>query len=231
VDLTGWRRAATMGRMAPFALFDLDDTLVDRKGTYRRWAESFAAGRALDSEAVEWLCEADNDGFAVRRDLFADAVVRFGLTDPVDDLLAAYWDGYLGVYRPDPEVSGALGRLRETGWKIAIVTNGPPTQHEKVARSGLADLVDVCCVSSEVGVSKPDQRIFEEAFRRLGCSPAGAERGWMVGDAPGPDIGGGREAGLQTIWMHRGRNWGEEGFRPEVEVATVPEAVEVMLSW
>ena len=53
----------------------------------------------------------------------------------------------------------------------------------------------------------------------------------MVGDAPRPDIGGGKEAGLATMWMHRGRSWTIPEFHPEVEVGTVLEAVEVMFAW
>jgi HAD superfamily hydrolase (TIGR01549 family) len=220
-----------MTPMTPVALFDLDNTLVDRAETFRRWAQGFAAQKGLGESAVDWLCEADLDGFANRAGLFKEAAARFGFTEPVKDLTAAYWAEYLSAYRPDPEVSRALLRLREAGWKIAIVTNGPPTQHEKVERAGLADLVDACCVSSEVGANKPDQRIFEEALRRLGRSTKALGRAWMVGDAPEPDIGGGREAGLTTIWMHRGRTWDTEGFHPEIEVGTIPEAVEVMLAW
>jgi putative hydrolase of the HAD superfamily len=213
------------------ALFDLDNTLVDREAAFRRWAEQFAAHRGLGEEAVDWLCEADLDGFALRAQMFAEAIEHLGLTEPVEDLLAGYWLDYLSVYRPDPEVTEAVRRLREAGWRIAIVTNGPSTQHEKVARAGLVNLVDTCCVSAEVGATKPDARIFSEALRRLGRSEDERQAGWMVGDAPGPDIGGGKEAGLATIWMHRGRNWEIPEFHPEVEVGTVQHAVEVMLAW
>src|SRR5580698_7657056 len=51
------------GSVTPLALFDLDNTLVDRQATYRRWAVSFAGTRDLDEEAIDWLCEVDNDGF------------------------------------------------------------------------------------------------------------------------------------------------------------------------
>jgi HAD superfamily hydrolase (TIGR01509 family) len=215
----------------PVALFDLDNTLVDREAAFRRWAEQFAHRRGLRQEAVDWLCEADHDGYAPRPKMFAEAIEHLGLREQVEDLIAGYWHDYLAAYRPDPEVTEAVRRLREAGWRIAIVTNGASTQHEKIARAGLVDLVDACCVSEEVGMPKPDGRIFAEALRRLGRSDNEKEAGWMVGDAPGPDIAGGKEAGLQTIWMHRGRSWAIPDFHPEVEVGTVELAVEVMLAW
>jgi HAD superfamily hydrolase (TIGR01549 family) len=220
-----------MAEVAQLALFDLDNTLVDRQATYRRWAEAFAARNGLDANAVEWLCEADEDGFARRLDLFAAARERFGLAEKPDELVAAYWAEYLGFYRPDADVTDSLKRLRSFGWRLAIVTNGPSTQHEKVARAGLTDLVDACCVSGEIGVDKPDRRIFAEALRRCGHSVDSGPRPWMVGDAPVPDICGGRDAGLGTIWVHRGRTWSIPDYRPDVEVRSVADAVEVLLAW
>jgi HAD superfamily hydrolase (TIGR01549 family) len=215
----------------PVALFDLDNTLVDRAATYRRWAQAFATERSLGEDSVEWMCEADDDGFRPRPELFAAVVERFGLKEGVGDLVGDYWSRYLAAYRPDPAVKDALKRLRGAGWRTGIVTNGPSTQHEKVARAELTDLVDACCVSGEIGVDKPDPRIFMEALRRCGHEAGGGPRPWMVGDAPVPDIGGGKELGLGTIWVHRGRTWELPEYRPEVEVASVPEAVEIMLTW
>ena len=215
----------------PVALFDLDNTLVDRAATYRRWAAAFASARNLGKGCVDWMCEADDDGFRPRQELFAAVVEQFGLTDAVEDLVSGYWTEYLASYRPDPEVSEALGRLRSAGWKTGIVTNGPAAQHEKVARAELTDLVDACCVSGEFGVEKPDPRIFMEALKRCGHSGDEDPRPWMVGDAPVPDIGGGKELGLGTIWVHRGRSWELQDYRPEIEVSSVPEAVEIMLTW
>jgi len=215
--------------MCPLALFDLDNTLVDRAATYRRWADKFATDRRLEPDAVDWLCEADRDGFASRHDVFEDACRHFELAESPDDLVSAYWDDYIGLYEPDPAVNDALARLRSSGWRIGIVTNGPSTQHMKIARAELLALVDACCVSEEIGASKPDRRIFEEAMGRCGCSRDEAQPAWMIGDAPVHDIGGGRDAGLETIWIARGRQWEIADYRPVVEVSTVPQAVEVLL--
>jgi putative hydrolase of the HAD superfamily len=216
--------------MPRFVLFDLDNTLVDRETVFRTWAEWFVADRSMDSGAVDWLCRADDDGFASRHDLFAAAREELGLQESVEAMVASYWDDYISFYRPDPDVISALKRLRASLWRIAIVTNGPSTQHEKVSRAGLEELVDACCVSHEIGVEKPDGLIFEEALRRCGRSRLDEFPAWMVGDAPVPDMLGGRDAGLRTLWMHRGRRWAESGFEPDAQVGSVSEAVEVLLA-
>ena len=48
----------------------------------------------------------------------------------------------------------------------------------------------------------------------------------MIGDSPRADIGGGKQAGLQTIWMARGRTWDSSEFGPDAIVHIIPEAVE-----
>lgn len=52
------------------------------------------------------------------------------------------------------------------------------------------------------GVRKPDRRLFEIAAARCGVSAV--DGGWMVGDSLVKDIGGGRAAGLRTVWVNAG---------------------------
>lgn len=216
--------------MHRLAIFDLDGTLVPRHEYFRRWAEQFADERHLGPEAARWLCVADEDGLASREALMTDARRRFGLPEPVDDLLAAYWPAYLRHFEPDPAVLEPLGRLRAADWLVGIATNGPATQYEKIERSGLSGMVDGCCASLEIGRHKPDPAVFTEVARRCGCDLGALQGGWMVGDAPLADIGGGRGVGLQTIWLHRGRQWEEPDFRPDAVVATVGRAVDLILA-
>jgi FMN phosphatase YigB (HAD superfamily) len=221
-------------RAVPVALFDLDNTLFDRSGAFRTWATHYVEAAGLDPAEVEWFCREDRDGHADRRTVWATAQERFGLEQTVEDLLAAYRAASLECCIPDPTVHQALGALRGAGWRIGVVTNGSmPQQADKVDRLGLRPLIDALCVSAEVGLEKPDRRIFDEAIRRCAGSPpeVSVRPRWMVGDAPGPDVGGARLLGLRTAWLHRGRTWdGDDGPRPDVVVGSVAEAVDEILA-
>lgn len=215
------------------ALFDLDNTLFDRTDAYRLWATGYAETTGLSPSDVEWLCAIDEDGFADRHALWTSAKERFGLPEPVDQLLATYRRMYLESCQPDDTVHQRLRLLRERGWRIGIVSNGPmPEQAEKADRLGLLSLVDAFCGSGELGVEKPDPRIFEEAIRRCAAGrPLDRAHCWMVGDAPRPDVAGGRGVGFRTIWMHRGRRWNPaDGDPPDVTVGSVTDATETILS-
>ncbi len=197
------------------------------------WAIRYVEMMGFGQNEIDWLCEIDRDGYADRRAVWTQAKQRFGLREPVDELLATYRKTYLDSCKPDDAVVEALSSLRDRGWHTGIVTNGAmPHQAEKADRLGLLPIVDAFCGSGELGVEKPDRRIFEEAIRRCaGDHPLDQEMCWMVGDTPTPDIDGGRAAGLRTIWLHRGRRWNPlDGDPPDMTVGSVVEAVQAILS-
>ena len=63
---------------------------------------------------------------------------------------------------------------------------------------GLAALCDVIIDSAQVGVSKPERRIFTLALEQLGRAPHTAA---YVGDSFERDVVGAKTAGLHTIWL------------------------------
>jgi putative hydrolase of the HAD superfamily len=179
----------------PVALFDLDNTLLDREAAFARWARRSCDAYGLTDDARAWLQEADDDGLRPRDELFADVRSRFALEHAVEDLVDAYRVNYPAAYVFADDSRDALRRLRRAGWKVAVVTNGPQFQERKLEVTGLGDDVDAVCVSAVVGSWKPDPGIFHEAARRCGV----ALEGWMVGDSGPADIRGGQGVGLRTI--------------------------------
>jgi putative hydrolase of the HAD superfamily len=216
------------------ALFDLDNTLYDREATFRRWADRFASDHQLEREATEWLVHADQDGFAERTELWANAKDHFGLREPVGTLVSAYYEGYWEMLNPESDVHNCLAELQAADWRICIITNGPQThQLRKAERLGLLPLVNGFCSSGELGIAKPDPRIFEEALRRaVGEEMAGTrpESRWMIGDSPTADIIGGRQCELGTIWIHRNRTWDRTlGSPPDLFADSIREVVRHLL--
>jgi len=209
----------------PVALFDLDNTLLDREAAYARWARSFCDGHGLPDDARAWLVTADDDGMRPRDDLFAGLRSRFAADDPVADLVRAYHREYPAAFDFPADSRDALRRLRSAGWKVAVVTNGPQSQERKLEVARLGDEVDAVRVSALVDSWEPDPGIFEEAARRCGV---GLE-GWMVGDSGPADIRGGQGVGLRSSWFHRGRTWDLGGPEPDAQVSDVPAAVRVIL--
>ncbi|MFI6317515.1 HAD family hydrolase [Nonomuraea sp. NPDC050556] len=225
--------------MQKLALFDLDDTLVDRLDGFRRWVAEFTGRRGLSKEDAAWMIELDADGTLSTEEFFAAVHERFGLVEPVDML----WDAYRArmpelVVCPRPVLRG-LRRLRKAGWRVGIVANGTAAhQRGKIYRSGLVDVVDGWAISGEERREKPGPQLFQIAARR--CEANVRDGGWMIGDDPFEDIVGGFFAGLRTIWIDRGvRPWrglpdlpglpAPPGLRPDHVVTDTVGAIKVLL--
>jgi putative hydrolase of the HAD superfamily len=216
----------TSGRPG-LVIFDLDNTLIDRDGAFRRWSAEFVSGNGLDPGEHEWLAHVDGGGFAPRLAFMSQVKERYRLGEPAERLLDDFRNRMVAHTTPYPSVPASLDLLRNKGWRVAIATNGEAIhQREKIRRAGLTGSVDAIVVSEEVGVAKPDRRMFETAAGR--CGGRLADGGWMVGDCPIRDIAGGRAAGLRTIWMRHGRTWDPTTPAPDAIVDT-PDQVTNLL--
>lgn len=99
-----------------------------------------------------------------------------------------------------PDVVPVLERLRESR-RVALVTNGAPdVQREKIAASGLTGYFDAIVVSGELGIGKPEPRIFAHALGLVGAQP---EAALMVGDNLWRDVAGAQRVGMRAIWINR----------------------------
>ncbi|MFD7409761.1 HAD family hydrolase [Streptomyces sp. NPDC059866] len=204
------------------ALFDFDDTLVSRSAAIRRWARLLVRREDMAEDAVQAIIDADHQGTTPRDEFLALVRSLPGIRMTEAEIHDWYAASYPLCYGTEEESIQALTLLRDAGWKIGVVTNGSTIRtSQKLARSGLAALIDALCVAEDVGVCKPDRRIFEEVARRCGADLAG----WMIGDAPVEDIVGGAQAGLRTAWLRRGRSWNGMRPRPDIEADSVLEAV------
>ncbi|UDM05548.1 HAD family hydrolase [Streptomyces longhuiensis] len=208
------------------ALFDLDNTLVNRGIAFTEAIAALCNDHGYNSVIQEWLHTelADRANPADFQRLMA----RFDLPDDPARLWHDYVNRIAAAVRCVPEVLEGLAQLRIGGWTIGIATNGASDiQRAKLTATGLADHVDGIAVSGDIETRKPDRRLFELAARRCGTDLT--DGGWMIGDNPGSDIGGGHAAGLRTIWL-RGRPWPDGLAAAQHVVDDVTDAITILLN-
>ncbi|MEV5786955.1 HAD family hydrolase [Streptomyces sp. NPDC052287] len=208
------------------ALFDLDNTLIDRGAGLEYWARRFVRSRSLPQEAEALIGDRLRDRACPEDFVGLGAALR--LSDEPGDLWHEYVDGVARSVRCFPGARKGLEALRGAGWTIGIATNGAgDIQRAKLDAAGLAQFFDGICVSGEAGVRKPQRRLFEAAAAECGALLSAG--GWMVGDNPETDMGGAMAAGLRTIWLANGREWIYGRRKPDVMVPGIAEAIEVLL--
>lgn len=102
---------------------------------------------------------------------------------------------------------------------LALVTNGASClQREKLAQSGLGRHFAAVVVSGDIGVGKPDERIFTHALSLL---DGGAGDAVMVGDSLSRDVEGALAAGLHAVWLNRSGRARPDGAPDFPEIATL----------
>jgi len=90
--------------------------------------------------------------------------------EQLDAFLRDFWDVYLGA--PNAELIAYFASLRPA-YATALLSNstvGAREQEEE--RYHFAEMTDLIVYSHEVGVAKPERRIYELACERLGIEPA-----------------------------------------------------------
>lgn len=228
-------------------LFDLDDTLFDHIATARASLRASAAPLpffpTVDFEAFYQLYSELLEEYhallmagrytydEARRLRFERLLAPYwpaATADDVDHFVRANQHHYPLMRQP---VAGARALLQalKPHHRIGIVTNNRTAeQEEKLAFLGLTGLVDALITSEDVGVPKPDPRIFEVALQRLGARPAEAV---LVGDNWQADVLGALAVGIRPVWVNR-----LGGTRPLPQVAEISrfepleDALRVILS-
>jgi len=127
--------------------------------------------------------------------------------------VAAYHDTKFREIAPFPDVIPTLGALRSRGLITAVVTHGRTVkQAEKLVRLGLAGHFDAVFISEQIGISKPNPKLYLVALDGLGVAP---EEAIYIGDNPRHDIVPAQSIGMVAIWARRASKYPLDGVEPD----------------
>lgn len=158
-----------------------------------------------------WKVTGDGLDWALERAGLGDAELR-------EALLGLYWA--LSAY---PEVPAMLAALKGAGLQTGILSNGSPDMLAGAVESaGIGDVLHAVLSVEDVGVFKPDVRVYDLVAQRFGCAPEEV----LFVSANGWDAAFGAAYGFDTLWVNRGgepmdRLSGEPG-RVAVDLVGVP---------
>lgn len=199
---------------------DLDDTLVDFKAASRS-----ALLRVYDEERLSrffysptrWIsayerhnynlwqayAHAEIDQATLRMDRFRLPLIEAEMVDEIARKISARLDDVYLAYLVEDSVliPGAMqlvNWLNDNAFKIGVLSNGfNIVQQGKLQQTGLEEFIDILVLSDDIGVNKPDVRLFDYAMRQsAGTSPASQ---LMIGDNVHTDIAGAMAAGWNAI--------------------------------
>ncbi len=193
--------------MIKAVFFDFDGTLSNRQGNayaiYRAYLENHL--QDIDPLVFEGILQDlmtfDCNGIIDIEDRLIPFMKKYGHLLPADfaEKFAPYYNANMYRYtllkKETPEV---LEKLKGR-YKLAIVSNGDSMQqHNKIDQVRIAEYFDLLLVGGDIGIQKPDKRIFEYAADHLKLE---LNECLMVGDVFANDIVGALKAGLKAVWI------------------------------
>ncbi|GAA0836061.1 MULTISPECIES: HAD family hydrolase [Marinomonas] len=224
-------------------LWDVDPVIVRAEYAMESWFEERFPGfdarypfavrqeirKALIVEQPSLLANIS----AARYEVYKAALKQFGLPTEEADSVAQAALSYFSEWRQKvdlyPHVKEVLEGLQSDYSLIAITNGNADVFHPYV---GIGHYFDFAIRADQVGVAKPDSKLFELAADKAGVS---VERIVHIGDHPIDDVAGAARAGIKSIWFNRhgARRWDDQwSLRSDIEVHSIlelPEAVRLLL--
>lgn len=198
-------------------IFDVDDTLYDQvqpfekafnkylKGKYDLDVQELYKRSRIYSDAIFPQVESGEmsvDDSGVYR--MIHALKEYGITYTQEKALAfqleyRYQQSHLELSQNMIDMFEEI----QDQVQLGVLTNGVSEhQHKKIEGLKLTQWIpeDHCFVSGDLGVSKPELKVFKHIEKRLHNNP---DETYFVGDSIIHDLVGAKRAGWKMIWINR----------------------------
>ncbi|MDR3542515.1 MAG: haloacid dehalogenase type II [Desulfosporosinus sp.] len=209
-------------------VFDAYGTLFDvhsAAGKYRErlggiadQVSSLWRTRQLEYTWLRSLMKRHIDFWEITRDALDFAFDMYKISDTAlkNDLMEAYLR--LTCY---PEVPETLMKLKNRGFKLAILSNGTPAMLEAaVKNSNIAELLDDVFSVETVGIYKPDPKVYQIVVDGLQAKPEEV----MFQSSNAWDASGASVYGFKVAWVNRFRQSAERlPGKPDIEITNLME--------
>ena len=147
-----------------------------------------------------------------------------GLIDRLERIRKRFYVSSFRLYEGVPSVLSLLSKK----YRLALVSNCGVGLMDAIKALGLTEFFDVIVLSYEVGVRKPDERIYVEALEKMGLK--GDECVFVADEIS--DLEGARRLGMRTLLVRQGVDTFCEakdlGFKPDFEVERVAQIVDFL---
>ncbi len=217
-------------------LFDLDNTLIDFLSFKVQTAK--AAAKAMVEHGLP--CDEmqaygkifsvyDEKGIEYQK-TFHDVIKPFDLeinkAEKIQQAaILAYLQKKFEMLRPYPMVRPVLAKLR-LKYKLGIVTDAPRNKAwQRLVLTGLQNEFDVVITKQDTEEEKPSPSPFVLAASRFHLLPSAC---LFIGDNPGRDIKGAKEAGMKTCWAKYGSMRKKAEVEPDFVIRRFDELLEIL---
>ena len=206
-------------------LFDVNSAAEKCKNKIGEKWEDFANHWRTTQLEYTWLRSLMNrhkDFWHVTEDSLKKSMEAYNIEASMkNELLNLY-----KVLSPFEEVLETLKSLKEQGYKLAILSNGTPNLlKDLVKANNLENFFDDIFSIEEVGVYKPDTRVYDIPIKKYGIKKNEviflSSNTW--------DVSGGGNYGYQSIWVNRnGDAFDYLDFKPKNQINSLKGLLDII---
>ena len=202
-------------------LFDFNSAVALHRARLGEIADQFSAlwrRKQLEYTWLRSLMHRHADFYQVTQDALDYCLDTFDVMDSAlrFDLMDAYRQ--LDCY---PDVRPTLAQLKAQGLLTAILSNGSPSMLQAAVKNAdIQILIDRILSVEQVGVYKPDPRVYQLAVDQLALSP----RKIVFLSSNAWDTIGAANFGLRVVWVNRSNQFPERlPFKADAEIQSLVE--------
>ena len=130
------------------------------------------------------------------------------------------------VLSPFTEVNDALKKLKQSNYKLAILSNGTPDLlNELVISNQLKDIFDDIFSVEEAGIFKPDSKVYDLPINKYNIE----KKEVLFLSANTWDVSGAGNYGYNTVWVNRNNNiFDKLDFEPNQQISNLSELLDLI---
>ena len=130
------------------------------------------------------------------------------------------------VLSPFTEVRDALNKLKQSNYKLAILSNGTPDLlNELVVSNQLKDIFDDIFSVEEAGIFKPDSKVYDLPINKYNIE----KNEVLFLSANTWDVSGAGNYGYNTVWVNRNNNiFDKLDFEPNKQISNLSELLDLI---
>ena len=130
------------------------------------------------------------------------------------------------VLSPFTEVKVSLKKLKQSNYKLAILSNGTPDLlNELVVSNQLKDIFDDIFSVEEVGIFKPDSKVYDLPINKYNIG----KNEVLFLSANTWDVSGAGNYGYNTVWVNRNNNiFDKLDFKPNKQISNLLELLDLI---
>lgn len=223
-------------------MFDADETLFDFKKSERvafkntmlefgiEYDEAYHLKIYHDINATIW--KEFEEGLITQKELKVERFVRLSNHLNIRFDVAKFAEAYVNhlsfaSFLYDDSID--LIKWLHKDYRLTIVTNGlKKVQENRIGKSVIAKYFEDIVISEEVGVAKPNPRIFELTLKNIKYTDK--SKVLIVGDSLTSDIQGGVNFGIDTCWFNPNRIVNKTEIKPTYEISNLMELKGILAS-